>query len=326
MNSRVQKTSHRYGIELPTSVKHATEIDHKNGNTLWQDALSKQMGNVCIAFEILGPDMNAPPGWHKASGHLVFDVKMDFTRRAHWVKDGHKTPDSMTSSFAGVVSRDSIHIALMDAALLGLPVLGADIQNGYLQALSSEKHFIICGPEFGIENECRVALIHRALYGGKVPGCNFWHYLCDCMGQLGFTSSPADLDVWFRLWKQSTGEKYYKYILLYGDNILVISENTDIFIQREIGQHFVLWDESLGPPSQYLGGKLCKVTLENRTKAWAFGLCQYAQSAVRNVEGHLAKSGEKLPYKAPPRSRMGTDQKLMSLPSWENLKHHISTL
>ena len=79
----------------------------------------------------------------------------------------------ISNSFAGVVSRDSIRIALTHVALLGLPVLGADIRNAYLQAPSSEKHFIICGPEFGIENEGRVALIHRALYGGKVAGRNF---------------------------------------------------------------------------------------------------------------------------------------------------------
>jgi hypothetical protein len=42
---------------------------------LWQDALKKEMGNVCIAFEILGPKAKAPVGWHKASGHIVFDVK-----------------------------------------------------------------------------------------------------------------------------------------------------------------------------------------------------------------------------------------------------------
>ena len=128
-------------------------------NTLWQDALAKEMGNVGVAFEILSPNTKAPPGWHKASGHIIFDVNMDFTRKAHWVKDGHKTPNSTTSSFAGVVSRDSIRIALTHAALLGLPVIGTNICNACLQAPSSEKHFIICGPEFGIENEGRVALI-----------------------------------------------------------------------------------------------------------------------------------------------------------------------
>ena len=159
------------------------------------------MGNVCIAFEILGPGMKVPPGWHKASGHLVFDMKMDFTRKAHWVKDRHKTPDSATSSFAGVVSHDSICIALTHAALLGPPVLGAKICNVYLQAPSLEKHFIICGPEFGIENEGCIALIHRALYGSKVAGRDFWHHFHDCMDQLGFTSSRTDPDVWLRLSK-----------------------------------------------------------------------------------------------------------------------------
>ncbi len=48
-------------------------IDRKNGNTLWADALMKEMGNVCIAFKILGPDERAPLGWHKASGHIVFN-------------------------------------------------------------------------------------------------------------------------------------------------------------------------------------------------------------------------------------------------------------
>ena len=113
---------------------------------------------MCAAFEILGPGMKAPPGWHKASGHLIFDVKMDVTHKACWVKDGHKTPDFATSSFAGVLTH---------SALLGLPVLGADIRTAYLQAPSMEKHFIFCGPEFGIENEGRISLIHRALYGGK---------------------------------------------------------------------------------------------------------------------------------------------------------------
>jgi hypothetical protein len=54
------------------------------------------MGNVCVAFEVLGPNAKAPPGWHKALGHILFDIKMDFTWKAQWVKNGHKTPDSTT--------------------------------------------------------------------------------------------------------------------------------------------------------------------------------------------------------------------------------------
>ncbi len=61
----------------------------------------------------------------------------------------------------------------------------------------------------------------------------------------------------------------------------------------------MLREDSIRTPSQYLGGKLCEVTLENGNKAWAFGSCQCVQSAVQNVENHLAKSGKKLLYKAP---------------------------
>ncbi len=251
VNSCVRHTSHKYGIELPTSFKHAIDIDRKNKNTFWQDALKKEMGNICIAFEIPGPNNKAPPGWHKALGHIVFDVKIDFTRKARWVKDGHKTPESLTSSFAGVVSRDSIRTSLTHATLLGLPVLGADIRNAFLQAPSSEKHFIICGLEFGIENEGHVGLIRRALYGGKVAGRNFWHHLRDCMGHLGFTSLHADSDVWFRPSKQATGEDFYEYVLLYVDDVLVISERADKVLLNKIGQHFVLLEESIGPPSIY---------------------------------------------------------------------------
>ena len=50
------------------------------------------MYNVGIAFEVLREGEKAPPGWSKVTGHLVFDVKMDFTRKARWVLDGHKTP------------------------------------------------------------------------------------------------------------------------------------------------------------------------------------------------------------------------------------------
>ena len=111
-------TTHKYGIEVPRTIKEALRFDQKNGDTKWTDATKKEMANVGIAFEIQPRDvLKAPPGWTKASGHLIFDVKMDFTRKARWVKDGHRTPDAENSSYAGVVSKESIHIALTYAAL-----------------------------------------------------------------------------------------------------------------------------------------------------------------------------------------------------------------
>ena len=108
MKVRLRKTTHKYGIEIPTSVDHAMEIDRKNGNTMWKVALALEMFNVGVAFEILEEGQMAPPGWNNTSSHLIWGVKMDFTRNARWVLDGHKTPDPIGSTFSGVVSRESI--------------------------------------------------------------------------------------------------------------------------------------------------------------------------------------------------------------------------
>ena len=256
-----RKVTHKYGVELPTSVEHAKELDTRNKNTFWMAALAKEMKNVGVAFEVLPQGMHAPPGWTKVTGHLVWDLKMDFTRKARWVLDGHKTANPVGSTFAGVVSRESVRIAFTYAALNGLDVCAADIQNAYLQAPSSQKDFIVCGPEFGLENVGCVALIHRALYGGKSAGRDFRNHLRACMRHLGFTSCPADPDVWMRPAVKEDGGEYWEYILLYTDDSLCISEHPERTLRNEIGKYFCLKEESIGSPTIYLGGNVRKVQL-----------------------------------------------------------------
>ena len=110
----------------------------------------------------------------------------------------------------------------------------ADIRNAYLQAPTTEKHYIICGAEFGIENQGKIALIRRALYGGKVAGRDFWHHLRSCMKHLGFESSKADPAVWFREATRKNGEIMYAYVLLYTDDCLVISDKAEAILRGEI--------------------------------------------------------------------------------------------
>lgn len=301
LKKRIRKINRKFGIEIPTSVEHAYELDRRNGNTMWRDALKKEMYNVGVAFEILEDGTPAPKGWRKATGHLIWDVKMDFTRKARWVLDGHKMPDPVGSKYAGVVSRESVRIAFTYAALNGLDVYAADIRNAYLQAPSSQKDYIICGPEFGLENEGKVALIHRALYGGKTAGRDFRNHLRSCMHFLKFESCPADPDVWMRPAIKSDGTKVYEYILLYTDDALVVSENPERLLRNELGRYFELKEESIGPPKIYLGGRVRKVQLENGVWAWGFSPSQYVQSAVKTVEEWLeTEHGKrwKMPSKA----------------------------
>ena len=299
INSRVKKRTHKYGIEVPRSIEEAHAIDRRNGDHQWSDAIEKEMYNVGVAFEIMEDGEILPVGWSKSSGHIIFDVKMDFTRKARWVKDGHKHPDPESSNYAGVVSRESVRIALTYAALNGLDVLAADIRNAYLQAPSSEKHYVICGPEFGLENQGKRAKIVRALYGGKTAGRDFWLHLRRCMGEtLNFKSCLADPDVWFREQQRPDGSKVYEYVLLYTDDCLVISDRAESTLREEIGKYFELKEESIGPPKLYLGGQMRQVEMSNGAKAWAFGSAQYVKAAVENVKSYLSKKGKNLPKKA----------------------------
>lgn len=75
----IRKMTHKYGIKIPTSVKHAHELDRKNGNLLRRDALAKEMMNVGMTFEILLDGGKAPPGWKHVTGRIVWDLKVDFT-------------------------------------------------------------------------------------------------------------------------------------------------------------------------------------------------------------------------------------------------------
>ena len=245
-------------------------MDTLNGNTLWAESRKLEMSNVGVVFEVLKPGDKAPTGWKKASGHLIYELKMDFTRKSRWVKDGHRTPNHKKSCYAGVVSCESIQIALTYAALHKIDVKAEDIQNAYLQATPSEKHFIYCYEEFGLEHVGGVALIKSALYVGKAAGRDFWHHLRSSMEHLQLKLGRADPDVWIQLARRKDGTDDYEYVLLYTDYCLVISENSEKIPRNEIGKYFRLKEKSIGNPGKYLGGELRKVELNNCIDFWEF--------------------------------------------------------
>ena len=58
----IETPTHKYGIEIPTSWKHTCEIDVRNRNRLWQDALAKETKNMGVTFDILEDHENVPVG------------------------------------------------------------------------------------------------------------------------------------------------------------------------------------------------------------------------------------------------------------------------
>ena len=64
--------THKYGIKIPKTVKEAIQLDKENGNTLWWDALMKEMKNVRPAFEVFeGSAEDLPVGYQLIKCHVI---------------------------------------------------------------------------------------------------------------------------------------------------------------------------------------------------------------------------------------------------------------
>ena len=292
VNRRVAKRTHKYGIRIPMTIQDAHKLDAENNNILWRDAIRKDMRNASIAFDIQ-ESTDPPRGYIRTTYHMIFDVKMAFTRKARIVADGHKIPEPSISPYAGVVSRDTVRIAFTYAALNDLDIFATDIKNAYLQAPNLEKHYTICGPEFGTENVGKVAIVVWALYGGKVAAANFGNHLRDCMEYLGYESCLADPDLWMKVGVKPNNERYWHYVLLYVDDMLSIGIEPKGAVDA-IGKYFQIKPKSVGSPDLYLGGKVSRMKLPNYVEAWTFSSRQYVQAAVKNVEKYIDKKGMKL--------------------------------
>ena len=298
-HARYVKRTHKFGIEMPKTVQRALEIDRETGTTFWRDAIAKEMGTVHPAFKFLDEGAAQPVGYTAIRGHIIFDVKMDFTRKARFVADGHLTDPPSSVTYASVVSRESVRIAFLIAALNDLDIMAADISGAYLNAACREKICLKCGPEFG-EMEGRWAIITRALYGLKSSGAAWRAHLAATLVDQGFTSCLADPDVWLRPAVKSDGTEYYEYLLVYTDDLMCLSTNPKEILMK-IDQHFTLKPGSIGVPKTYLGATVSKFRLPDNPEKerWALGSEQYVKEAVSNVEQWLHERDGKLKAKAP---------------------------
>ena len=309
VKSRYWKTTHKFGIELPHSVLDAIKIDEKNGNTLWQDAVEKEMQKVRGLGTFERWDKATPdelretpqllPGFQEITCHMVFDVKMDgkFTRKARFVADGHKTQDVPAhATYASVVSRESVRLAFLHAALNNLDVLSCDVSNAFLNAPCKEKIWIPAGREFG-SDEGSVMIIRKAAYGLKSSG-NSWRQVMSqfITETLGFQNTIADPDVYRRESRKPDGTSYYELLLVYVDDLLCVSHNPKDVMDK-IG---LVWDlkDTVKEPDRYLGANIKKraIGFDNR-EVWGMDGHEYVGNAVRIVEEMLAKEEKTLRLK-----------------------------
>ena len=217
----------------------------------------------------------------------------DLRRKARLVAGGHMTDTPDTLTYASVVSRDTVRLALTIAALNDLEVKVGDVLNAYITAPITEKVWTVLGPEFGADAG-KKAIVVRALYGLKSAGAAFRAHLAACMRHIGFTSCLADPDLWYKEQSRpglddSPAERYYSYVLCYVDDIMCIHHDA-MSVLKEVDKYFKLKPDSVGDPDIYLGSKLKQMTLENGVTAWGMSASKYVQESVRNCETHLKEN------------------------------------
>jgi hypothetical protein len=198
---RTRKSNMKFGIIVPNTVEEAYQLDKENGDTYWNDSIKKEMDSVNKygTFRIMDDDERMPPGYQEITCHMIFTVKFDLKRKSRYVAGGHLVKEQPAyNTYSSIVSRESICIGLLLAALNDLNVMSGDISNAYLNADTKEKVWFRAGAEFGDKAGQRVITV-KALYG--LPGSgNAWRStLADVLHNfMGYTSSLADPDVWYK--------------------------------------------------------------------------------------------------------------------------------
>ena len=123
--------------------------------------------------------------------------------------------------------------------------------------------------------------------------------------EMGFVPIVADPDAYQRTTAKPDGFKYHEYILVYVDNVLIISHSPQEHLDR-IKATYALNPNSIGPSKRYLGADVEKVTRPNDPIGkdyWSFSAASYVKNAVKKnmnlmllEEGRYLKTTAQTPF------------------------------
>ena len=301
------RTTHKFGIRIPKTVEEALEWDRDNGNTLWRDALNKEVSRVRISFEenkekytpteIRNGSAPEYRSFQEISCHMIFDVKINFDRKARFVANGSTTDAPQSITYSSVVSRDSVRLAFLIAALNDLEISSCDIGNAFLNAECREKIWFEAGSELG-QDRGKAMIVTRALYELKSSGAAWRSMFSNfIIQQLDFDPTIVDADVYRRKNFKEDGTPYYELLLCYVDDVLLISHDPNK-VMEQISLEYRLKDDFYGPPKTYLGAGIEKFSIMEEGKphveAWSFNSEHYVKNAVETVERMLREEGREL--------------------------------
>ena len=270
---------YKFGVEIPRSVRHALELDRKNGNNLWREALLKELAQL-DEFEVFRPLKSGESleGYERLPYHVVWDCKFDFRRKARIVLQGDKQTAPTDDSYSGVVSLTTVRLMFLLATMNKLHLWAADVGNAFLNGITRDKLYIIAGPEFGPEREGKPLILYKSMYGARASCARFHENLASKLIAMGFKSSKCDPD----LWVKDMGS-HYEYIATYIDDLLIASKDPRPII-KELERTYTL--KGVGDPVYYLGGDIINTS---ELKEWNMEPIDWILSSQTYATNMLAK-------------------------------------
>lgn len=254
-NKQMEKHKNRikFGIRVPNSVREALIFDRENKNTLWGDAIQKEMAALDKAqvFQYHPGHFKISKGFQYAPLRIIFDIKQeDLRHKARLVAGGHVVNSSMYESYSSVVQTMTVRLLQTIALKQKLKIVTGDIGNAFVQALTNEKIWSKAGPEFGPRQGCKI-IFKKALYGLATSARQWNLKLGDSLKRMGFKTSRADADLWL---KESECGTTYDYIATHVDDVICVGKDPQKYIET-LKEQFPIRNIEL-TPAYYLGNTL----------------------------------------------------------------------
>lgn len=239
----------KFGVMVPQGIRQAKLFDANNRNTLWSDAMDKEMNELMKmeTFIILDDKSMLPEGYKYIPVHFVFDVKVDGRHKARLCAGGDHTNPDTSEVFSSVVSIENVRMLFLLADLNNLQIVAADISNAYLHAYTREKVWTTL-KHGRYQNKCMQ--INKAQYGLCTSAARWAEALSLVLQQINFKQSKADMDIWMR-----KNDDVWEYIAVYVDDLIVIAKDA-MAVLNEVKLKGKFDLKGVGKPEYYLGGDI----------------------------------------------------------------------
>lgn len=134
---------------------------------------------------------------------------------------GHLTKPVTDQSYSGMVYLMSSKVAILIDEINGHRTMVGNICNAYLETKTKEKVYFVSGTDFGCLKGHTMIIIKK-LYGLRTSGTCWNERLSDNLMHMGFKSTMADTDLWYR---DAVG--CCEYVSVYVDDLCYMGANPD---------------------------------------------------------------------------------------------------